>query len=58
MLSFFCRLYSEEELPAEFKLYLPVQQNKPSSGTPGGAIGQANNGQETEDQVISISDAF
>merc|ERR1719419_607126 len=23
------RLYSEEELPAEFKLYLPVQQKKP-----------------------------
>jgi hypothetical protein len=22
------RLYSEDELPAEFKLYLPVQQNK------------------------------
>ena len=22
----FIRLYSEEELPAEFKLYLPVQQ--------------------------------
>ena len=22
----FTRLYSEEELPAEFKLYLPVQQ--------------------------------
>ncbi len=24
-------MYSEEELPAEFKLYLPVQQSKPSS---------------------------
>jgi hypothetical protein len=34
-------LYSEEELPAEFKLYLPVQQNK-SHGTSGGVgVGSA-----------------
>ena len=31
MLNF--RLYSEEELPAEFKLYLPVQQNKGGQGS-------------------------
>ena len=31
----FYRLYSEEELPAEFKLYLPVQQK--GRGPPGDA---------------------
>jgi uncharacterized membrane protein YgcG len=36
------RLYSEEELPAEFKLYLPVQ-NKPASAAPSASAGITGN---------------
>ena len=32
------RLYSEEELPAEFKLYLPVQQNKGGASAGGASV--------------------
>ncbi len=32
------RLYSEEELPAEFKLYLPVQQNKGGTSAGGASV--------------------
>merc|ERR1719298_196425 len=39
------RLYSEEELPPEFKLFLPVQKNAPApsdpAAVPGGAAGVA-----------------
>jgi len=32
------RLYAEQELPAEFKLYLPLQQQTNASGEAGGAL--------------------
>lgn len=44
------RLYSEEELPAEFKLYLPVQQNKP---TPAGHHGGVGGGVPQSQGIVS-----
>jgi hypothetical protein len=36
------RLYSEEELPPEFKLFLPIQQQQQQQNG-GGAMGMSNN---------------
>ena len=48
------RLYSEEELPAEFKLYLPVQQNKAPLTTPGAsnAGGEPKDPEDGDDQQV------